>query len=237
VENRIRGKVGTNGNLSGPEFQNIDSTLGDDAHTFLQGNGYEKQLGRTYLDLQDKMRDWIERVSPPNVATDLQKANLAFRTAKPIESAARATPDPEGFFTITHLRNGARSASPSQFAVGQAPMQQFANNAELQRDATPARRARQRALGLLVISRGHRNRRRLLAGAYGLFQHPEWLLQHPILSTIAALGYPALKGLYSTPTGRELGTSAVGLLGQCRRQLVPLVRMPHKWFPAWQPVC
>jgi hypothetical protein len=216
VQDNIVGKIGTSGKLSGPDFQTIDQALGEDAHNLItRGNPFELKLGKEYDNLQDTMREWLQRVSPTN-ATDLQNANLAFRTAKPIYNAARSTSDPEGFFTIAHLRSGARSANPSQFQVGQAPMQKFANDAEMQRTATLKLGASlPKGAGFAGdIMGGTTSGGGLLAGLYGLYQNPTWPLQHPFLSALAAGSYPLLKGAYSTPTGRRVSTEALGLLGK-----------------------
>jgi hypothetical protein len=160
------------------------------------------------------MRDWLERVSPTN-AIDLQNANLAWRTAKPILNAARSTNDPEGYFTVAHLRSGARSANPSQFATGNAPMQQFANDAELGRrdllkagstvlGKSPGPGGTAADIGGGALAGGG-----LTAAAV---ENPE-LLKSPWLWGPILGGYGAAKALYSEP-GRKALTGLLGAVGQ-----------------------
>jgi hypothetical protein len=90
----------------------------------------------------------------------LCKGKSSLADAKPVEIAAGRTNDPEGFFTTTQLRSGARSASNvSQFATGGALMQDVANNADLQardlgrRRATDLTKAGTEVLGKPLVRR------------------------------------------------------------------------------------
>lgn len=197
------------GTLSGQDFQDTDRLLGDEAHRyFTRGDANQQKLAEGYENLQDELRSWLERVSPQNAA-DLKAANEAWRMAKPVLSAARATKNPDGLFSEDQLLAGSRANSTiPQFATGQAPMQQFANAAIKQRDdlATAGK-------SLRPPEGGHTGG--LLAGGVlgaSLLEHGPEILTHPALLTSAAVGYPVMRGLYSN-FGRRMITGLLGAAG------------------------
>jgi len=209
VVDKIQGTSGTPfGTLSGPDFQDMDSALGQAAHRYLKSpDAAQKDLGEAYLNLQNEMRDWLQRVSPQN-ATDLQAANEAWRMAKPVQIAASRTTDPNGIFTTGQLLSGARTAGTTpQFARGGALMQQYVNDAEMaRRDLVDVGKSLPGPSGHGVVGTGVAGG--LLAGellSHGL-EHSPWMLG------AATLSVPLMKALYSEP-GRRAITGLLSGIG------------------------
>jgi hypothetical protein len=208
------------GTLSGQDFQDVDRQLGQEAHAYLKSpDPDQKKLGGAYLDLQGQMRGWLERVSPQNAA-DLQAANQAWRMAQPVQDAARRTNDPNGIFTTSHLIAASRAASTTpQFARGGALMQQYANDAEMQRGtlATAGR-------SLPAPSGAHSGGIQGMGVGGGLIGAE--LLEHvlqasPYTLAVAGLSYPAMMGAYSN-AGRRAISGLLNAAGSVPPAIAPL---------------
>jgi hypothetical protein len=216
------------GTLSGQDFQDVDQKLGQEAHDFLQSNDpNQKKLGNAYLALQGQMRDWLERVSGPN-ATELKAANEAWRTARPVQDAARRTNDPDGLFTPNQLTISSRAASsPTQFAAGGGLMQPFAAQAERDRQAFAK-------LGKQMAPQGESTAHAVGGGVIGaealshMIQHgiPSLeeitgaLAAHPLLTGAVAAGWPLTAAAYSNPV-RGLLTRGLGKIGEAPPYIAP----------------
>jgi hypothetical protein len=173
------------------------------------------------------MRDWLERVSGPN-ATELKAANEAWRTARPVQDAARRTNDPDGLFTPNQLTISSRAASsPTQFAAGGGLMQPFAAQAERDRQAFAK-------LGKQMAPQGETTAHAVGGGVLGaeavshMLQHGIPSLEeitgalsaHPLLTGAVAAGWPLTAAAYSNPV-RGLLTRGLGNIGQAPPYIAP----------------
>ena len=219
VQNKVLGKVqGTT--LSGPDFQDVDQQLGNEAHAYLKSLDPDQQkLGDAYLNLQGNMRDWLRRVSPQN-ADALDAANDAWRMARPVQAAAARTNDPNGIFTTTQLTAASRASSTTpQFAAGGALMQKYAADAEMARstlaNAGKSLRAVSGPHGAGVEGAG------VMGGVLGAEALAHLMEASPWALGATALSYPAMMAAYSNPVRRMI-TGLLGAAGQVPPAIAPL---------------
>lgn len=187
--------------LPGQAYKDFESDLGGEAQRLLTGNSSsdERALGQAYRDVQGALRDNLARNNPQS-ADAITAANETWKRMLPIQDAS-ASDLQNATFTAQQLASSARKfAGRTRYARGQAPMQDFAQNAMDANDAL-----NEAAKQALVAPRGNLSHGAGIGmGVLGA-DLLERLMEHPSPGTLAAvgLGYPVFAGLYSN-AGRRL---------------------------------
>ena len=117
-----------NGLLNGRAIKDAESNLGRKAADYLRSaDPDQRALGDAIGDAQTALRQWLERVAPPDVSDQLKAANAGWAAFKRVQRASTALGAEEGVFTAAQLQNAIkaldRSKDKAQFGRGSALMQ------------------------------------------------------------------------------------------------------------------
>jgi hypothetical protein len=114
--------------ITGQSVQGIKQDLREMAATYSSGVGSQKILGNALKDLEGFYMNVLKNQNP-TYASDLTKADSAFRDFVRVQTAMSKTRGSEGVFTPAQLEAAVRqtdkSARKGAFARGAAPMQDF----------------------------------------------------------------------------------------------------------------
>lgn len=127
IDNEILGRT-EYGRLTGEAIKKAESNLGQLASGLRKSQDYDTRvLGGAVSEAQSSLRSWLQRVSPPDVADDLARANAGWANFKRVQRAASSVGTDEGVFTAAQLQNAVkaldRSKDKAAFARGDALMQ------------------------------------------------------------------------------------------------------------------
>jgi hypothetical protein len=118
--------------ITGQSVQAIKQELRENAAAYSSGTGSQKILGNAFKDLEGFYMN-VLRNQNPTYASELKKADSAFRDFVRIQTAMAKTRGDEGIFTPAQLESAVRqtdrSARKGQFARGAAPMQDLSGTA------------------------------------------------------------------------------------------------------------
>jgi hypothetical protein len=118
--------------ITGQSVQAIKQELRENAAAYSSGTGSQKILGNAMKDLEGFYMN-VLRNQNPTYASELKKADSAFRDFVRVQTAMAKTRGDEGVFTPAQLESAVRqtdkSARKGQFARGAAPMQDFSGTA------------------------------------------------------------------------------------------------------------
>jgi hypothetical protein len=114
--------------ITGQSVQGIKQDLREMAATYSSGVGSQKILGNALKDLEGFYMNVLKNQNPA-YASELRKADSAFRDFVRVQTAMSKTRGSEGVFTPAQLEAAVRqtdkSARKGAFARGAAPMQDF----------------------------------------------------------------------------------------------------------------
>lgn len=116
------------GRLTGDAVKAAESNLGSMARGLRRNQDYDtRTLGAAVEETQRTLRQWLERVAPQDVATDLRAVNKGWANFKRVQRAAASVGADEGVFTPAQLHNAVKALDASKdkaaFARGGALMQ------------------------------------------------------------------------------------------------------------------
>lgn len=134
IDNEIVNRFPQGGRAAGETVKEIESELGRIARDYGRSENYDtRKIGRAAMELQDSLRNMLERVNPQDAA-DLKKVNTAYAHLKRAQVAAARAGSKEGLFTPAGLRSAVRELDPSKaksaYAKGRALDQDLAEAAE-----------------------------------------------------------------------------------------------------------
>lgn len=198
LQQEVFDKMSPGGGMTGESFQESKSALGRMATQYLNSSSAgERQLGGALLQSQVALRDAL-RVSNPEAADALSKADAAFAQMLRVQNAAAKLGGEPGMFSPAQLQGAVRNLDPSlrkrAFAAGDALMQDYAETGR-------------NVLGSTVPDSGTPFRHLSALGLGMLFGHevvpPE--LSAPLIAGVGTATGASLP-LYSAP-GRWLTTA------------------------------
>lgn len=132
VQNKIVNPL-SKADLTGREFKNIDTELGQLIIRYGKGTGDEQGLADALKGLQGTLRGELRAINPKD-APALDAANAAFADKVRIERAAGALGSDQGVFTPAQFEAAVKAtdatARKAAFARGEARMQEIADAAK-----------------------------------------------------------------------------------------------------------
>jgi hypothetical protein len=130
--NSLEADFRASGVISGNKAQAVKQDLAKLSGTYSAGTGSTKLLGDAFKDLEGFYMNTL-RNQNPKYASDLKKADSAYRDFVRVQTAMAKTRGEEGVFTPAQLESAVRqqdrSARKGAFARGAAPMQELSGRA------------------------------------------------------------------------------------------------------------
>jgi hypothetical protein len=222
IQNRVAGRTAqTGGVLDGKMLKDIESELSQLSAGFRGSQmAGERDLGRRLSEVNDAIRDTLERQNPAQRA-ELRAINAAYGRFADVENAAAARPTALGVFSPGDLLRGANKGETRRVrAAGSAPMADLAQAAqEVLPNKVPDNGTAQRvgmieaALGVLGVFGGHPG---LVAGGAAAalpYSRPgmnllnAWATKLPATRNMLAQGVRQASP-YLAPTATGLGIAA-----------------------------
>lgn len=127
VRDQLAGRL-QSGRMDGHAFKAAEQNIGNLSAQYMRSSDADQQLlGRALADVQQSLRQWVERAAPPEVGQQLQRVNQAYAAYKRVERAAASTGTEDGIFSPAMLHSAVkaldRSKDKGSFARGTALMQ------------------------------------------------------------------------------------------------------------------
>lgn len=213
LTNRIARRLAPNGTMNGETFNEVDGELGHLAKIYTTSpDGAQRLLGNALREVQESLRDALERQNPENSArlADIRKS---FAMSARVDAAAANRVKSAGVFTPGDLlaasKRGDASARRKAFARGDALLQEWGAAGE-------------KYLGSTVPDSGTAGRSALL-GAGGVALNPALGIPLAVKAATGAAGYYAANRL------AQMARQNPGAVGNA---LAPIIRQAAPYVAA-----
>lgn len=135
VQQRIIKRLGDSGRLDGEAFKKVESELTHLASNYKSSSmASERDLGSHIAEINEALRDNLERTSDPSVRAELKKINTGYAMFTRLQTAAANRVKSGGVFTPSDLLSAVkrqdRSVRKGAFARGDALFQDFAERGQ-----------------------------------------------------------------------------------------------------------